>query len=333
LYANNLYGGIEIGGKGIKTSIIDVKNFKKGDYQLINFWTENVCIAKGISQTGKLAKEDIENTTNVVEKNYKKLIDEYQLNKDKIFIVISSGVGMAINTSDLVLKLNELLEEDVEIITANLESKLLYKGSIPTEFYKNSIILDIGGGNTKGGYVEVSNGNMVFFPINMNLGTITLTEKINKENDDVTNYTKEIENYSPKLDILIDKMYKERAHTKEKSKVFISGGAVWSFYTLFKGPTSDNFASFSLDEVKQYHKTLINSFSEYEKIAENNKDVSKVLKTYSQKHLIAANVLLIKTLENLTKLKEKEIFFVKNGYLSWLVSYIIDASDGSKPIY
>jgi exopolyphosphatase/pppGpp-phosphohydrolase len=241
---------------------------------------------------------------------------------------------MALNTSDLVIKLNELLEEEVEIIEANLESKLLYKGSIPVEFYKNSLLLDIGGGNTKGGYVEVKNGNMVFFPINMNLGTIILTERINKQqNDNLTEYTKEIEDFSPKLDQLIEKMYQERAHTKEKTKVFMSGGAVWSFYTLYKGAITENFSKFSIEEVKLYHNNLINNFAEYEKKSENNIETAKVLKTYSQKHLIAANILLIKTLENLTILKEKEIFFAKNGYLSCLVSYVIDASDGLKPIY
>jgi hypothetical protein len=86
LNAQNLYGGIEIGGKAIKTSVIDLKNFKKGDYQVKDFWTDNVGIAKGISITGRLATEDIENATNIVIENYKKLTNDYQLIKKKFLL-------------------------------------------------------------------------------------------------------------------------------------------------------------------------------------------------------------------------------------------------------
>ena len=40
---------------------------------------------------------------------------------------------------------------------------MLLKGCVPPEEYINSVILDIGGGNTKGGYVDIRNNDVFVF--------------------------------------------------------------------------------------------------------------------------------------------------------------------------
>jgi hypothetical protein len=42
-----IYGGIEIGSKGIKMTVLDVGNIKKGDYTVKSFWTEKLELQKG----------------------------------------------------------------------------------------------------------------------------------------------------------------------------------------------------------------------------------------------------------------------------------------------
>jgi exopolyphosphatase/pppGpp-phosphohydrolase len=66
------------------------------------------------------------------------------------------------------------------IVDAKTEGKMLLKGCVPPQEYPNSVILDIGGGNTKGGYVDVRNNVFVFFPLVVSFGTITLTEAVIK---------------------------------------------------------------------------------------------------------------------------------------------------------
>ena len=66
------YGGIEIGSKGVKISIIEVKNIKKSVYEIKQFWTENVGIARGISIDGNLIQADIDNAGQAVLRNYLK---------------------------------------------------------------------------------------------------------------------------------------------------------------------------------------------------------------------------------------------------------------------
>jgi exopolyphosphatase/pppGpp-phosphohydrolase len=332
----NLFGGIEIGSKGVKITIVDIKNAKKGEFEIKDFWTENTGIARGISIDGKLQKDDIEKTGAAVAANYKKLLEEFKVPDNKIFIIGSSGVGMAKNTADLVAKVKELTGKDMDFITSETEAKLLVKGGIPPSRYLNALILDIGGGNTKGGFVGVFNDdNFVFMPLNLNLGTVTLTEKIKKKakNEDFLEYLKTTSRYKDSLGIEVDKMYDMRPLARKKKYIYMSGGAVWSFATLTATRPIDNFYEFTMQEVKNYHVQLLGDFSKFEEAAKTNKDIDRVLKTYSQKHLISANDLLISTLEKIEDPDSKKIYFVKQGQIAWLLAYVVDTVKNSKVIY
>ncbi len=333
--AQNLYAGIEIGSKGIKMSILEIKNAKKGNYTLIDFWTENAAIAKGISIDGKLAAADIENAVQIVNSNYEKLLKKHNIPNNHIYIVASSGVGMASNTDVLLNKIKKLTNKDAEILTAKLEAKLLYRGCIPPNDYENAMLVDIGGGNTKGGYANLLNENLVFFPLSLNLGTITLTEKINKKMPDTNldKYLYEAFKNQPELSDEVNQMYAQRPLSKQKKHIYMSGGAVWAFFILYKKEANKVFNEFTLEELEDYNAMVQNNFSTFSKLAETNTEAARVLKTYSQKHLISANNLLIASVQNVGALKDKKLYFAKNGQIAWLMSYVADASKGVAVIY
>ena len=130
IYSNTLFGGIEIGSRGVKMTVLDVENAKKNLFTLKEFWTENVGIARGISIDGNLAPEDIDAASKVVLSNYLLLINKYKIETQNIFIVASSGVGIAKNTDVLANIIKELTNKEIEVISSRLESKLMFKGSI-----------------------------------------------------------------------------------------------------------------------------------------------------------------------------------------------------------
>ncbi len=337
VFSNIIFGGIEIGSKGVKITILDVESAKKNIFTLKEFWTVNVGIAKGISIDGNLAADDIDKACNVVFENYTKLLNEYKIEDKNIFIVASSGVGIAKNTNALFDKIKNLTNKEIEVISAKLEAKLMFRGSIVKKYYLNSILLDIGGGNTKGGYVELKNEDInVFYPFNLNLGTITLTEKINKDltnNDDVDTFINKLGTFEPVLDAEIKKMYFDRPEYKEKKNIYVSGGASWAFFTLSNLIATENFTEFNFEDVKMYDLVLKNNFKKFTDLSVSNQEVARVLKTYSQKHLIAANTILLNSLSNLGELENKKLYFVKQGQISWLLSYVADSAKGSKVIY
>ncbi|MFD1605371.1 Ppx/GppA phosphatase family protein [Flavobacterium artemisiae] len=337
IISQKLYGGIEIGSKGVKMSVINVQNIKKGKYEVIDFWTENVAIAKGISIDGKLADSDIESAFNVVVKNYTKILNEYKIEEKNIFIVVSSGVGMAKNIDILLQRLHVFTNIDVAKISAETEAKLLLKGCIPPKEYSDSLILDIGGGNTKGGYVEEFDIDDIlkFYPITLDLGTVTLTEKINKKakTSTIDEFNELLSSTLPELKEQIQDLYKQNPKIFNKKNMYMSGGAVWAFYTLYKGNNvTENFSSFKISDVEAYNTIIKTDYAKFETLASQNKDVEKVLKTYSQKYLIAANTLLLTLLEKMPAIKSKDIYFTKQGQMAWLLSYIADSAKKAKNI-
>ena len=335
--SQNRFAGIEIGSKGVKVTVIEVKNIKKGIYEIKGFWTENVGIAKGISINGNLAQADIDKAGEVVFANYQKLLNEEKIEDNKIYIVASSGVGMAKNTDVLVNKIFELTTKKIEIISSQLESKLSFKGCIPPKLYNDALLIDIGGGNTKGGYVDVINDeNTVFFPINLNLGTVTLTEKINKKGnvEQINQFTNESISYRKTLEIEVVEMLKQRPLTLNKKSIYTSGGAVWAFYTLHTGTVApDNYNRYTLEDVQDYNELIQYNYQKFVEIAKTDTEVAAVLKTYSQKHLISANNILLTTLQNIPDIASKKIVFVKQGQIAWLLSYVADSAKGARVIY
>ncbi|MGO4771531.1 exopolyphosphatase [Flavobacterium sp. W22_SRS_FK3] len=330
----SVYAGIEIGSKGIKISVIDVNNIKKGDYDIISYWTENIGIAKGISIDGNLAEGDINRAGAVVFENLTKIKNKYNVADENIFIVASSGVALANNTQALIDKIKVSTNKELEFISAETEGKMLLKGSIPPNEYQDALILDIGGGNTKGGYVDVQNDNKFeFFPLKLDYGTITLTEAINKtivipkETEDIEVYKEKSFAYAPLLREKISEMLNTKPLSLQKKRIYLSGGAIWAFTTLYyNNDNDDHFVPLKMEDILYYDAILKNNFGKYENLAKTNKNADKVINTYSQRHLISANNILIACLESIPDLKSKKIYFAKEGQIAWLVSYVVDRS-------
>jgi exopolyphosphatase/pppGpp-phosphohydrolase len=330
----SLYAGIEIGSKGVKMTVLDVDNIKRGKYEVKSFWTDNIGISKGISVNGKLASDDIERAVKSVAENYFKIKNEFGVLDKNIYIVGSSGVAMASNTEELINEIKLEINKDLDFIDPNEEAKMLLKGSIPPVDYKNSMVLDIGGGNTKGGYVEPKNNNLVFFPVSLKYGTVTLTEEIlkfQKISLTTSNYNEIQFIFLPKLRKQVKEMYNSGPNALDKENIYMSGGAVWAFYTLYMNSNpSDNYNSFRLRDVLEYDGIVKNNFRYFEKLAEKDKKVATVLKVYSQKYLISASNLFLVCLEDIPDINEKQLFYSKQGQIAWLVSYVVEKSNRIK---
>lgn len=332
----NVFAGIEIGSKGIKMSVVDVYNIKKGNINVKSFWTENVAIAKGISIDGNMTEENMNKAVGIINANYNKIKNNMKVLDENIFIVGSSGVAMAQNTQILIDKVKAATGKDLEFIEAQMEAKMLLKGCIPPVDYKNSIILDIGGGNTKGGYVDVVNNDaFVFFPLSLNYGSVTLTESVIKRttSDGIDEFNSRSFSHLPILREQVNAMYKSQPQALSKEKVYMSGGAVWAFYTLYKGVTKEAFNQFKLEDVINYDAILKNNFKKFEDLAKADPEIEKVLKTYSQKYLISGSNILLVCLEAIPEVTNKKLYFAKEGQIAWLVSYIADRSKKVKKIY
>jgi exopolyphosphatase/pppGpp-phosphohydrolase len=326
-FAQGKYGGIEIGGKGLKISVVDIKNIETGEFSITKFWTRNTAITRGISIDGKLRSEDVTETAVAVKEILEQLKSEYKLPNERIFIIASSGVAMASNKEDLAVKVKSLIGRDLEFVTSEQEGKLVTKGSVPPSKYTNSFIFDIGGGNSKGGFVSIDDANhYIFTPLAFDLGSVTLTEKIKKNasSSDFKDFVASAVEFNDTLKNIVKFMYDNKTAARRKKNVYMVGGTVWSFISLTRPGLTNAYEEFTFQDIKNYQYDLVNNFDKFEQQIDTQKDVAKVFDTYSREALLAGSYIMLNSIQDLSNPQEKKIYFVRQGHVAWLIAYIVD---------
>lgn len=330
----SIFAGIEIGRRAIKVSVLDVNNIKKADYKILSFWTERIPFADHIAATGELTADDITKTSNIVVEQLKKIKAENKILEENIFIVAAPVFSEARNIDALKNKIATLTSKQVDILDANEEPKTLVKGAIPPVDYANAFLLDIGAQTTRGGYIdELKDDKLEFIPLELDFGTMTLTDAVKKtvanpnQANDMSTYQEKSFDFNNVLRKKIKEMFDANPLLMKKDKVYLSGGAVWAFSTLYYNEDlKEHYVALTLEDVVNYDAILKNNFSKFTNLAKTNKEAARVLNTYDQQYLISANNILTGCLESIPNLAGKKVYFVKDGQTIWLISYIADRS-------
>ena len=80
-------------------------------------------------------------------------------------------------------------------------------------------------------------------------------------------------------------------------------------------------------DVLTYNDFIQNNFSKFKTLALTDKEVDKVLNTYSQENLIAANAILLSTLQNISKVESKKLYFAKQPQTAWMITFMLDTAN------
>ena len=195
-------------------------------------------------------------------------------------------------------------------------------------------MLDIGAQNTRGGYIEEQDDNKLsLISLDLDFGTMTLTDAVEKmvvnqtQVDDMIVYQEKAFDFNSVLRKKAQEMVDKNPLLLKKEKIYLSGGALWAFTTLYYNENgNDHFVPISMEDIINYDAILKNNFNKFKSLSKINKEVERVLDTYNQKHLISANNILLACLESIPDLRTKEIYFVKEGQIAWLLSNIVDCS-------
>jgi exopolyphosphatase/pppGpp-phosphohydrolase len=330
----NLYVGIEIGRRAIKTSVLEVNNIKKADYKILYFSNDRLDLAQHITTNGELSQDDINKTSIIIFDQLKKVRKQFKLLEENIFIVAAPVFESARNIDVLKNKVSTLTSKNFDIINVDEEAKMLVKGAIPPVDYSNALLLDIGAKTTKGGYIDDLDSNKLeFVPLELDFGTMSLTDAVKKtvvnqnQVNDMSTFQEKSFDFNTVLRKRIKEMLDANPLLLKKEKIYLSGGAVWAFATLYYNENlKDHYIPLTLEDVMYYDAILKNNFNKYNNLAKTNKEAERVLNTYDQKYLISANNILAMFLESIPNLETKKVYFVKDGQVTWLISHIADRS-------
>lgn len=341
---STVYTGIEVGSKGVKMSMVEIgKNAQNsGAFNILKDTSVNTDF---ISFTEPTFSSTLQAFYNL----YTTAQNDYKIQNKKIFTVISSGVKMQAEKDEKTNWINNLIdsfklkinepERKVVVIDVRQEAMLSHLGIVPEARRYSTFLIDIGSGNTKGGYFPY--GNLKdFYLFQLNWGTkstVNATDKLCGDVKDLPNFNKQLSR------VLAGAENSEIIYAVNSSGAYplsdyiaFSGGIAWAVATLTHPELVDNSViPVTFDEVKKFTESIYNNYSGFSEtnLAKSLTDESdkaaimKAAKTvhgvFDQKALIAGSGLLLKIMRQFASIYEtKQFYLVKNGQVGWISAYV-----------
>ena len=340
-----VYAGIEVGSKGVKMSILEIGRGaqKSGAFNILKDTSINSDFISFNQQT-------FHSTVNGFTALYNAAVKDYNIPSDKIYTVISSGVkGQAEKDNkeswiknlidSFKTKINEPARE-VDVIDVVQEARLSHIGIVPESRRYSTFLIDIGSGNTKGGFFP--NGDTKFLKLfQLNWGTKSTANATEKRTDD----DKTIENYNKQLTRVLTGaenseiiyMVNESGAYPMSDYIAFSGGIAWSVATLISPELIGNsVVPVTYDDVVKLNERMYKNYASLsdaailksitDKTLDKEligKEVKRVNQVFDQKSLMAGTGLLLKIMRQFEGVYEKKQFFlVKNGQVGWISAYV-----------
>ncbi|MBK7434735.1 MAG: hypothetical protein IPI66_13135 [Chitinophagaceae bacterium] len=345
-YQNSqVYAGIEVGSKGIKMSLIEIgRNAQNsGAFNILKDTSVNTDF---ISFT----KPTFDATLNGFSKLYQVALTDYKIPGEKIYTVISSGVKGQAEKDDKMNWITQLIDafkrninepaRSVPVIDVVEEARLSHLGIIPDSRRYTTFLIDIGSGNTKGGYFP--NGNTRDLKLfQLNWGTKSTHNATDKRCDN----DKSLANYSKQLGrVLLSAENAEIIYAVNASgsynmsdNIAFSGGIAWSIATLaFPELIENSVVPVTYEDVVKFAERLERNPLSYSdsaiasamsasggNAALASKEAKRVNQVFDQRSLMAGTGLLLKIMRQFEGVWEKKQFFlVKNGQVGWISAYV-----------
>jgi len=334
----DLYAGIEVGGKGIKLSVIELKLSRTGEneYVLVKDTSINTDAAMLSYQTEKETHDAIKIFYDIAKRRY-------SIPSARTYIVISSGLKQDLDKFNKVEYFANVVrpkELDAKIkinyVTAEQESELSFKGIVPQKNKLTANQLDVGSGNTKGGYFNAQNN---FVPVTFPLGTKTFQRLVENHQDiGVDAFLTAAEKMiNDSLGRVMVYEFLNKKDFKQRDLMYLSGGIVWAIASLMHPEQiNDNFVEISQKDVSLFRDKVYNNYYDLikpdlsrsmnaEDANASIKNIGRVIKTYDQKALLAGSIWLDELIEQINTMNpSKKFVFPRQAYVGWISGYILD---------
>jgi hypothetical protein len=341
---SQVYSGIEVGSKGVKMSLVEVnRDQTTSEFNILKDTSSNTDF---ISFT----PETFTATVNAFAGLYRTANKVYNIPSARIFTVVSSGVKIQAVKFDKNEWITRLIDSFrvaineparvVDVVNTEEEARLSHIGIIPAAKRYNTFLIDIGSGNTKGGYFP--NGNLTDFKLfQLSWGTkstANAAEKRIEGEKTISAFNKQLYRVlaGSANDEIVYAINLSGAYNMSDNIAF-SGGIAWSVATLISPELIENpVIPVTYADVEKFYDRILknyNSLSETEivkKLADPavnrelvQKQVKTVNKVFDQESLLAGTGLLLKVMRQFEGIYEKKQFFlVKNGQVGWVSAYV-----------
>ncbi len=270
--------------------------------------------------------------------------NRFKISPNHTHIVISSGLRQELDKYNKVEYFANIvrpkdLDSKIRIsyVTADQESEFSFRGIVPSKSRLTADHLDVGGGNTKGGYFDAGKN---FIPVTFPLGTKSFQRLIESklQGSSLQDYRQTAQKIlDDSLGRLIVYEFTNKTDFKSRDVVYISGGIVWAVASMmYPELVYDNAVELKKEDISNFRKQVFENFAKLSKpdlsmladreLAEASlKNIGRVVKTYDQKALLAGAIWLDELMQQVnTRNPNKKLIFFRNSYVGWISGYIVD---------
>lgn len=343
-FKEEYFAGIDVGATGIKLSVLTVKlnaATRKLDIKVTKKF-KNANINMGVKNLNAY-KEGSKAIAAFVNDSLK----SYGIPPEKVIIALSSGLVGRITGDTTVLKeeISNALgnpNQKIDVVDYIREAELTIRGAVPQAKWYETSVVDIGSGNTKGGYY-IRPTTVGAKPYMMGIefpGTKMFASSIEKKYDtkDMAEYITAIENESKDLALQFRREVDERRpEFKRRRTVYLLGGASYVANMLMT-PDSVKETTITMNKfaVNALKKKVLTDLASV-----RNPDISKIYDTQKRamaeqkiaeintnifprdEDLISAISLVQTFTSELTRnLGVKDVIFVNGTDTAWITGLI-----------
>lgn len=333
----DLYAGVEIGAKGIKLSIIEVKlsKDKEFDYTLISDSSIN-------TDAASLSYQSEKETADAIAVFWDVIRSRYHVAPNRVHMVISSGLKQELDKynkidyfANVIRPKNMDTVVRIKYVTPNEEAELSLLGIVPQKHRFTTDQLDIGSGNTKGGYFNM---NKTFVPITFPVGTKSFQRMLEaRSKGEVEDLVKSGEQlWKDSLSKVVAQSLADKRDFKERDILYLSGGIVWAITSLtYPQNINDNYVQITGNDISEFRKMVAANYEKatqpdfkyvtnYNVAEASKKNIAQVLKTFDRKALVAGSIWLDELVKEVNSLNpNRKIIYPKYAFMGWISGYII----------
>lgn len=357
----DLYAVIEIGASSIKPVVLHINYDQENDQYLIDdqkgIEDKKYDMIKMLepNDVNPFHPDSIKNVANDVKEYVDTFQTKYHVPKEHIYIVGSSGVGETSHSAELKQAVQDVTNITMEFVSAEQEGTLVFNGTlklIPKERGQQEkrktqvVVIDVGSGNTKGGYYDTNIQDVV--PFKLKYGTKSFAATIDKEQGNISFADKAIELRDRNIRPAIKSEAGRVSGLINQKRVYLVGGITWATSTLLsldapkyqrRSATGDQaiYTVMYLADINEVYKKVTSSNS-IEQVCQNNEAVNlikdpekKAIRQeeidgicsgkFSMKQLIAG-LEILKALALELDFEHKNVFFIQNTLYAWPVGYL-----------
>ena len=323
------FAGIDIGSTGIKLSIVQVTLGREGRY--IYNTSRDSAINSNFADLNSTAFESGKKAI----RSYFNTINKLGIAPDHVYAAFSSGVLQAavsrkMSQDSIAQVMQEAAKSvmpsysrPIEFLTGDLEAKYTNMGVVLPKFKEKSVSIDIGGGNTKGGYYN-TDGSFEAFALPFGSRFMNLTPA----------GTALQESTLAEL-----KYFNQTPGIQNKKEVFFLGGIVWAMVNLlFPERANADYVEFSSSDVENFQKMSgdysslvsftnerIAKIAEPETAAKAQTNLQNTQSTFTAENLKRGALLLSGIMDQLQTptIKKRYYFLSKGSHIAWVTGYVV----------